>query len=312
MIGKAVKPWSVTIAAALLCTGGFAHAESAAVTAGAPAPAREVAMTHSIAIDRIGGTDGMQLSLALERLLAQPGANGQPYFDLLAGRRGADSADVILEGVVTTGVDEGRVKLTRNRCIDEQDGKCAKREDVELDCRRRIIDVRADVRVATGEEGRVLYSEAKPQRRESSWCPGDDRPAPTEQLVSAMIETIAAQIHADLVPRESQVNVRFREGRKGMGKSEGERFKQAIRLTQRDLPGACGEFRAIEAAMPGHPSTAFNLALCAEAAGDLAAAEAAYRRAQAIEPRAGDIREALDRIAATMAMRADLAQRAAL
>lgn len=301
----------VAIATAISIASGV-MAESVGFVAEMPAGNRAVAMLDSLAIGRVGGQDGMQLAMAIERALAQPGADGEPHFDLMAGRRGGGAdADGVLEGVVISDVQDSRVKLERNRCIEGTDKDCKKRGNVELNCRRRVVSVRADLRVVGNADGRILYSAQQPRREEVSWCPGDSDPASTEDRVSAMIDTIAGEVRDAIAPRAERVSVRFREGRKGMDKATGERFKQAIRLTQRDLPAACGEFDAIEAAMPGHASVVFNRALCAEAGDSLDAARDMYFAASRIDPRASDVREALRRVEATMTARADAAERAA-
>ncbi len=292
--------------------GQSALAESVGVVAEMPAGNRAVAMLDSLAIGPVGGQDGMQLAMAIERALSRPGPDGRPHFDLLAGRRrGGAEADGVIEGVMTSDVQENRVKLQRNRCIEGTDKDCKKRGNVELDCRRRVVSVRADLRVVGNADGRILYSAQHPLVEEVSWCPGDSSPVGVEERVAALIATIAGDVSDDVTPRALQISVRFREGRKGMDKAMGERFKQAIRLTQRDLPAACAEFDAIDVAMPGHASIVFNQALCAESRDALEEARATYIAANILDPRGGDIRDALARVEATMAARADADERAA-
>ncbi|TKD51170.1 hypothetical protein [Sphingomonas baiyangensis] len=301
---------TASCAAMALCVAAPVLAEAVSFVAEAPAPARDVAMLRSLAIGRIGGQDGMQLSMAIERALARPGADGRPHFDVMAGRRGGEAADATLEGFISSDVQTTRVKLQRNRCIEGTESDCKKRGNVELDCRRRIIALRAELRVAGGDDGRVLWSEAMPQREQADHCPGDAAQMPGEEdRVRALIGTIANVVRDDLTPSAERVSIRFREGRKGMDKAIGDRFKANIRLTQRDLAASCAEFDAIDQALPNHPSVVFNRALCAEAADDLEAARDLYVAMQAIEPRAGDVREAIARVQNTMAARADAALR---
>ncbi|WP_315761144.1 hypothetical protein [Sphingomonas sp. Y38-1Y] len=291
-------------AMALACVASGAAAEAVRIAALRAPASREVAMARSLAIGRIGGRDGAQLGLALERALSGAGIGGQPWFDVLAGRRGEDRADMILDGVAETDVDEGRIKLKRQRCIEGTDDKCAKRGEVELDCTSRTINVVGDLRVVDGEAGRVAWSERKQRSDQTSWCPGDSRPAGVEQVVARLLGSMADEVAGELAPRDSNDNVRFREGRRGMDKATGERFKVAIRLTQRDLPAACAEF----AAMPDHPSTLFNRALCAEARGDHAGAEKGFADLAQTD-RDGDVRDSLARVRGTMMVRELIAAR---
>lgn len=299
-----MKIGRIALATALLGMGGAAGAEAVRIAALTPPAARGVAAARSIAVGRIGGRDGMRLSLSLERVLSGRTLGGRPWFDVLAGRSGEDRADMILDGVAETDVVEGRVRLKRNRCIEGTEDKCAKRGEVELDCTRRRIDTSADLRVVEGEAGRVAWSGRKTRSDEVSWCPGDSRPRGTEDAVDAMLQDVAGEVASDLAPGEWTGNVRFREGRKGMDRDSGERFKAAIRLTQRDLPAACAEF----AALPDHPSTLFNRALCAEASDDYAAAERGYADLARTE-RDSDVRDALARVRGTIDVRALIAER---
>ena len=64
-----------------------------------PAPFRDVSLARSIGIDRIGGRDGMALSLAIEQQLGRRGPDGRPHFDLIALSRGGPDADAIVSGM---------------------------------------------------------------------------------------------------------------------------------------------------------------------------------------------------------------------
>lgn len=294
----------IALAAALMGMSGAASAEAVRIAALRAPEARGVAAARSIAVGRLGGRDGMRLGLSLERALSGRTLGGRPWFDVLAGRSGEARADMIVDGVADTDVDEGRVRLKRNRCIEGSDDKCAKRGEVELDCTRRRIDTAADLRVVDGEQGRVAWSARLTRSNEVSWCPGDSRPRGVEDAVDEMLRSIADEVSDRLAPGEWSGNVRFREGRKGMDKDTGERFKAAIRLTQRDLNAACAEF----AALPDHPSTLFNRALCAEAADDYAGAERGYADLAQTD-RDGDLRDSLARVRGTIEVRGLIAER---
>ena len=113
-----------------------------------------------------------------------------------------------------------------------------------------------------------------------------------------------------IMPQTTDYSVRFRESSKGLPKDQEKAFKAAVKQSQRDLPGACAAWSAIDAAAPGHPSLLFDLGLCAEAAGDYARAADLYRRAAPLMGRDNEADEGARRIDRLLAAREDAAARA--
>jgi len=267
----------------LIITSSAAMAESVTMIGKFPAAYREASFLRRMAIDRFDGNDGQALSFALERALS----GGDRHFSILSivGRSGVEpgAADGIMSGVVTSEVNENRVDQQREDCVAKVEGKCTKKEKVDIVCRRRIIEVVADIRIARARDGSIAYSARKPRHDEVTWCPNQSAPGAVEATIRGMIESIAGETAHEIAPYTEHYAVRFYEKRNGMTRKVGTAFKEAIKQTQRDLPGACQSFAAIEAMMPGHVSVVYNLALCAEARGALETAMALYRRA-------GDIR----------------------
>lgn len=279
---------ATTIAAASLLVPA-AHAESVRMTGRFAAPYRDAAMLDSVRVGRIGGEDGMQLALAIERALGRPDIEGRTHFDLVGGRGG--EADGLLNGNVVTGVQETRFKRKEKDCVEREggkrDGKCLKEEEVEKDCTRRVINVNADLRLA-GPDGRVLYSVSRPRRDETSWCRGQNPSRTTEEAIRGMIIDIAENVRRDIVPSVEDYSIRFRESTRGLPKPLERPFKDIVKQTQRDLPGACAAWAAMDAQAPDHPSITFDLGLCAESAGDYDKALALYRRAAPLIGRGGN------------------------
>lgn len=300
----------------LTAIGLFAAAPAAAegveLTGTFPAPYREASLLGSLAIGRFSGTDGEALSHAIERTLARTG-----YFDILIGgrpgRRG-NRADGMLSGVVTTGVEENRFTRTIKECVEREggkrDGKCLKEADRDVSCTRRVVTVRADMRIVDGESGRVAYSSAKPMRDEISWCPGESPARTAETTISNLIDQIAGSVQADIEPRTERYFIRFRESTKGLSKPLAQRFKAAVRRTKRDTKGACAEWAAIDREAPNHPSVLFDLGLCAEARGEYDTALDFYTRAARVMGSDGMARTGIDRIRRLMSGRDDARERA--
>lgn len=280
---------AAVVLAALIMTAPAALAESVRMTGRFAAPYRDAAMLDSLRVGRIGGEDGMQLALAIERALGRPDIEGRTHFELIGGPGG--DADGLLNGNVVTGVQETRFKRKEKDCVEREggkrDGKCLREEEVEKDCTRRVINVNADLRIADAR-ARVVYSVSRPRRDETSWCRGQDPARTTEEAIRAMIIDIAENVRADIVPSVELYSIRFRESTRGLPKPLERPFKDIVKQTQRDLPAACAAWAAMDAQAPNHPSITFDLGLCAESAGEYDKALALYRRAAPLIGRGGN------------------------
>jgi hypothetical protein len=289
---------------ALAAVAWPAHGEIIQVTGEFPAPSREASFLTSLHVERFSGQDGQQLALAVERALG----NGAP-FALVAGRAGRDGAEGSLSGAVSTGVEESSWKRKDKKCTQRDDkDKCVKEEEVEVPCRRRVVNVNADLRIVRNTDGQILYSRAFPFREELSWCQGGSAPRTVEDTVSGAIRDIAGSIRGDVSPSLETYRIRLRESTKGMPKDQAKAFKALIKSSQRDVVGACNAWGAMNQAMPGHPSLLFNLGLCAEQRGDYEGAVRLYREASAAGAREGG--EGASRATRLIAGREDAKERA--
>ncbi|MBX3566007.1 MAG: hypothetical protein KF730_15685 [Sphingomonas sp.] len=265
------KMWAVA-ALAIAVAAGVAQAEVLRVTGEFPARFREASLLHSLSIDRFDGQDGIALANAIERRM------GSTHFELMGGRAGRHNADASLSGAVTTGVEENPFKKKEKRCVEkDKDDKCLKEAEVDVRCRSRIINLRADLRMVRNEDGRVVYSESKPFREETSWCEGQNPFRSVEDSVIAGIQQIANDVRYDIAPSVQTYDIRVRESTKGLSKDAAKRFKDLVKLTKRDPRGACAGWEAMLAEGP-HPSILFNVGLCAEQRGDYDGAVALYRQ----------------------------------
>lgn len=291
-----------TAALAALC-GAPLRAEVIEASGEFAAPHREASLLASLAVERIGGTDGAALAIAIERALERA------PFELLGGRAGRERAEGALSGTVTTGVDERGYRQKRKKCVERDDkDKCVKEAEVEVPCRRRIVNVNADLRIVRNTDGRILYSEAHPVREEVTWCEGETPRRTAEDAVAQAIVDIAAGVRDDIVPRIETYRIRVRESTKGMAKPDAAAFRALVKQSARDPAGACAGWDAMRGVAGGHPSLLFDLGACAEMRGDYAQAGALY--GQAVVAGAGEGREAQGRIAQLIAGREDAAERA--
>lgn len=297
-----MKRKALLLAGALAWTG-LAQAEVLEVTGEFPANNREASFLESISVDRFGGSDGTALQIAIERAL------GGSQFELLGGRTGRDTAEGSISGSVSSGVDESSFRKKEKQCVSKDDkGKCLKEEQVEIGCKRRIIDVKADIRIVRNTDGRILYSQPKPFRDEVEWCRGDSPGRTTEDVIEGAIQGIAGSLRGDIVPHVDTYKIRVRESTKGLPKEAANRFKELVKLTKRDADGACRGWEAMQAEAAGHPSVLFNLGLCAEQRGEYEKALSLYQDAALAGATEG--REGFTRATRLVEGRADAQERA--
>lgn len=295
------KAWPL-LAMGMLTLGGAALAESVQITGRFPADYREPSFLKRMGVDRIDGPDGRALGYALERAIGNRG-----HYSVVAS--GPD-VDGILSGAVSTEINEARVTQEREDCVEKTKDnfgreQCARKEKRTIYCRQRTIDVVADLRIAREKDGRIVYSTRKPRQNAVTWCPDQSAPGAVDGVVRGMTDSIAEEVAREISPRTETYAPRFYESRDGLPKDYHDRFKAAIRATQRDLAGACAEFAAIDQAAPQF-AVAYDLGICAEARGDYEAAIEAYRRAATLRPRdTGDFNAGIDRVRKLIIQRDD-------
>lgn len=296
----------VVLAAAGIFGASAALAEVAQMTGLFPAQYRDAAMLHSLSIDRIGGRDGQAVGMAIERAL------GGGYFDLVYdGRRGNGRAEGMLSGTVSSGVEDSYYKQKDKRCVErDADKKCTKEEEVQINCTRRVANLTADLRIVRSDDARIVYSSNKPSRQEITWCQGQSPARTGEEMINSMVGEIANAVAYEITPHRETYRIRFRESTKGLPKDLNNRFKAAVKLSQRDLRGACSEWAAMNQAAPNHPSIVFDLGLCAEAAGDLRGAQGWYQQAIGLLGQRSEAGEGAGRVEQRMIADADAARRA--
>ncbi|MCP1471151.1 hypothetical protein J3E64_002855 [Sphingobium sp. OAS761] len=287
-----------------------AHAETFDMVGHFPAPYRDVSLARSFGIDRISGRDGAALAVAIEDRLAHDGPDGRPYYDLIAlSRRGPD-ADAILSGTADATIRESDVKRKVDQCVEQDGDRCNRKEKVEATCLQETVSFSSTLRVARGEDGRILYSQSRPQTETLTTCPGDKGKRTPRESIRRMVKTAADRFVADIVPRHERYKVRLREGREGMDKPTGEAFKASVKLSQRDPDAACAQWGDMDGAQPGQPSLLFNLGLCAERTGAYGKAERFYAQAGQALGR-GDFNDDMKRVRDLTVGRDDAAARMA-
>jgi hypothetical protein len=295
------------VAAAIIAgmTATSALAETATMTGRFPAQYRDAAMLGSLAVERFGGRDGGAVSSAIERALG----DGQ-HFDLIGGRRAGGRADGSMTGNVSSAVEDSYYKRKEKRCTQrDSNNKCLKEEEVEIRCTRRIANLAADIRIVRNYDGQIVYSVNKPLRQQIDWCEGQAPSRTADEMIGSMVGEIAGSVRHDITPRIDTYRIRFIEGSKGMPKDQVKRWKDLIKLTQRNLGAACQGFAEMNRVIPNHGSILFNLGLCSEAAGDLTGAIRWYQLASPYLGRNNDADQGVRRVQSRIVADSDDAQR---
>lgn len=249
-----------------------------------PAAYREVSLARSIGIDRIGGRDGVAFGLALEQHLSRPGPEGRPYFDVIALSRNGPDADALISGVADASVRRGQTEREVENCVEKQGSICIKKEKVKVKCLQEAISFAPTLRVSRSDDGRILYTQTRPQSDTIVSCPDDRSHRSPQDSIDRMVDAAATAFVDDITPRFERYKIRLREERNGMDKVTAQAFKDSIRQSQRDPDGACAQWAEMDKTLPNHPSILFNLGLCAERAGDYDKAASFYARS----PRAAE------------------------
>ena len=249
-----------------------ATAETIRVTGMLPAATSEVPLLRTIAVARFGGPDGDAVAGAIGARLAQADDEPRPFFDLVARPAAAEG---VIDGQASVDISESSYTETRKRCAEKVKKECVRHERYVVECLRRSVALHGDWRLVRRRDDRVLFARPLAQEASDEACGDSGTLSDVGSTVDRMLNAVAAQVRVDIAPHRESWTPRIREGRDGMSKADAAAFKAAVAWTKRDVRAACDAFAAIEARAP-HPSTRFNVALCAESRGDFAQAQAGY------------------------------------
>ncbi len=286
------------VAAAMMTMAGPVAAETIRVTGVLPAATADAPLLRTIAVARFGGPDGDAVAGAIGTRLAQADDEPRPFFDLVTR---PSSADGVIDGQAGVDVAEsGHVEI-RKRCVEKVKKECVRHERDRVECVRRSVALHGDWRLVRRRDDRILFARTIAQEASDEACEDSGTLSDVGSTVDRMLAAVAAQVRVDVAPHRESWTPRIREGRSGMTGADAATFKAAVGWTKTDVPAACDAFAAIEARAP-HPSTRYNVALCAESRGDYARAQAGYASVAAWLPGdADDARKALGRVERLMA-----------
>ena len=268
------KGW-IGLMVALGLAGGPASAEVLPVSGIYPANADAAAPVRQLVLSRFGGRDGEAVSFAIEDALRSVAINGTAWFDVYAD---AGPGDATLRGFANLESTTAKVTRKQDVCLEkDDDGNCARKGKEDVECLQQTYYLVPEARL-TARDGRTLY--ALDYNRDTVitvTCPKDKEPPRRRgDIVRELARKVAKAVRRDLAPTQRSDEVRVLEKRTGLSSADGDRFKQALRLSKSDSAGACRTWREIAAANPAHPASLFNAALCSEFEGRDQAARDQY------------------------------------
>ncbi len=300
-------------ALASVLSAGPALAEVVQVFGLNPARNDRLAALRSIVVDGFGGSEGAAVTIRLEDMLRAISLDGGPYFRVLPAATASGGGDALLRGTADADVQFQRYTEKRETCAEKDgEGKCLRKEQREIKCSRRRITLQVSLRVVQ-PDGTLIHSDDAPEQAEHASCEGDENPPRSRgDVVRDLIARYVDRLHPEFAPRFTDAAIRVDENRKGLSKSDSDRFKRAVKLTKTDPRAACAVWAQVGAANPGHVPTQFNLALCAESLGEngAQAAEAGYRKVLDLAPKYGAAAAGLGRLNRNAQARAQLAAHA--
>lgn len=261
---------------------------------------------QTISLGTFDGDDGAALSHMVEAQLARFRVDGQPLFDVRVAGNGRAS-DAIVTGSANASVEKFPAWQKREICLEKDvDRVCLKYGDVPMDCLRRVVSTNVQLRFHAPVDGRVLLTNGNTRRDDKVICPDDTSgPRTVEEIVSDLMSASMFSILPQFSPYLGELNVSLHENTNGIAKADIKRFKNAIKLTQRNSSAGCAEFDAMYANDRTSNALSFNVGLCAENSGNTERALAVYQNM----PSETHVRDALDRLETNRRALAEIAAR---
>ena len=305
------RPWAIVARACLLAfaIAGVASpswAKTIQVTERYPAKFAEAGTLRKLAVSGFTGRGASDFAGALVTELTSVQLDGRPYFTILSAQQRSSpqmtgravGADGVLTGDVRLDIQDSAYDGIVLGCTaKDANGGCAKLGLVQAACARRTIAVTVNVRLVRVTDARIVYSASKSKNQNISWCSEQGPNKTIDAMLADAFKPMVADIRGDISPYAKTIRLKIKDDRKGLPKDLAARFSDATRAAGNDLDTACASWVQIDAAVPNHPATVYDLGVCEEAVGDLAKAAELYGEAQKIlRPGDRDVSDALTRV----------------
>jgi hypothetical protein len=273
---------------------------------------------RSIAVVPFEGFGGPAVSRELEARLANAMFEGKPYFkvtpappdpvdpDAAAALGRRLGVDAVLTGHVRTLTSNRPFYEFRDVCTQtDKDGKCVAVVRERIECYDADASVTVTPRLVDSKTGQIVYSAVKRGAASERRCDGFGGFAAEARLADAAREEAIRDIRFDLAPFERKIDVELKESTDGLTPDQKTAFKQGMDFAKAEnVVRACEIWRGLQAQGANTVPLAFNIGVCAEAAGDLDGALKIYEGlAGALAKPDDDVSKAVARVRGQLAER---------
>ena len=260
-----------------------------------PAGNDQLAALNSLAMGTFTGREGQSLEIELEQKLRDVSVRGAPYFSIVPFRGNA-GADGNLSGSASGGSETRRELARRRECAyRDGDGNCKQWRSVEISCTRRVVTLNYTMMVE-GRRRERMFAITKTAVNSMLICPDSGEAPPVDVVLAHLVSGVANELRMQFAPLETREDIRVKEGTEGLQNNAKKKFKDAIRLTKRNVASACEGWAEVDQLVPNHSPTLFNLGLCAESRRDYNGAEGYYRRVAELNLSERYANEAIERL----------------
>ena len=211
-----------------------------------------------------------------------------------------------VEGIYLGVFDQPRVsdkkyRENRSECVQRSNkGKCLSFRNFSVTCTKRQADIRLIPKLINVETAQVVYSKNFSRSKESQTC--DDSSQALDDQVSLAREAVSSALQefkTDVAPSRMKVSITMLDDTEGLSSSIAEKqFEGALKFMKAGRSDrACKTFRELESDGERTPDLLYNIGICSELDGNIDAALAYCRDADASVHEPNElINQCLDRI----------------
>jgi hypothetical protein len=285
-----------------------------------PAEYNEASLTKTVAVLPFSGPGGEQITSEVEGVLGSISIDGKNYFTMVdrnaidkvlgeikfnqSGIVDQDTAAEVgkligAQGIYTGAVTqnnstEGHYTEKRSECArynQECDAKgncrqtsCAQWRERTVNCTKRTGYFAFSPKLIEVKTGKILYTRNISGSAGSSGCTDGQPPKSGSELIGQSIEMAKTGFRKDIAPYYIVREIKLMDSTGGIDSSVAkDKLKRGIDYAgKKRLDAACELWGEAYTIAPNSPSITYNLGVCAESRGDVAASLPLYKKADSL------------------------------
>lgn len=283
--------------AALMASGCVTTSNQAKVSMLQPPEVSEASKVTSISVARFAGQGGDVVAVGLESAMMNARIRDKPVYRnvaranetralgsdprSLAAAARAQGTDALLTGEVVNANVADKHSTKQEYVCDQRENpkkffsKCVSGHNETIRCIDRKASLQVQVKLISGQNGNIIYSEAVDKSADSSGC-GNEVPTDGRQMLARLKDEVIDHVMKKIVPHDREVDVTLMDPDENIQARE--RFSGAIQFAHEGrLDRACDMFRDIYDAEKNSVAVNYNLGICEEANGAYWKANEYYR-----------------------------------